>query len=135
MTTKRQAQGEQEATGAPDAPEATGASPAGEAQTAAAAAPPAGEAAAEQAPGGVPAEVAAGAPAATIPTQQYDNAGWAVGQRAPEARYGIIGADGVVKLTARKGAAEPKPGERGSIIVQAGDTVTHGVRHALGLTD
>lgn len=75
-------------------------------------------------------------PAATVQPAQYsENKGMRVGQYAPEARYGVISPDGSVKPTARQGKAEPKPGEYGTIVVQAGDVVTHAVRATLGITD
>ena len=70
-----------------------------------------------------------------VAPQQYQNAGLNVGQYAPEARFGIVQADGSVKPTGKDGKDEPKPGERGTIIVQAGDVVTRSVRLALGLED
>lgn len=56
----------------------------------------------------------------------------AVGQEADATLYGIVQADGTVRPTARGGKSEPRPGERGVVIVAKGDTITRAMVATLG---
>lgn len=57
------------------------------------------------------------------------------GEYAEQPVYGLIADDGSVSLTENAGASEPKPGERGTILVQRGDAVGREVAALLEPTE
>lgn len=65
----------------------------------------------------------------TVQPHRYEGDQWAVGQRAPQS---------IVRAMSRAGQygsprpGDLSPGERGDIVVQAGDTITAAVRRILG---
>lgn len=55
------------------------------------------------------------------------------GEPVSEARYGIVDQQGRVRPTGNGGLDKPKPGERGSVIVQKGDIATRVICEQLGV--
>lgn len=62
---------------------------------------------------------------AKIAPKQYS--GPKVGDTAERSLYGIVNPDGTVTPTGNDGADEPGEGERGTVIVAQGDTVTRSI--------